>query len=114
MAVIFGSKYRNCLGICNYQANAIVGTSSVIQTINTTDCKLKGKGMFLVNIPNAGGTTALPVSLQAVSCCGTSQAYSLYSPITGSVVETTDLVSGSTYFVTYDAFSGKFFVQGVS
>lgn len=105
------SKYRSCSGNCIYLANGNVTTESVTEILCTKHCTAMNNGLFLVNMPVVG-TGAIPVSLAfSYDCPCNGESYPLYDPVTGSQVTAAQLLAGSTYLMSWDKFSRKFFVH---
>lgn len=105
------TKYRSCSGTCIYLATGNVTADAVTEVLPTKHCTAMQNGLFLVNMPTVG-TGALPVSLSfCCDCPCDAQSYPLYDPATGDQVTAAQLLAGSTYLISWDKFSRKYFVH---
>lgn len=105
------NKYRSCSGVCVYLASGVVTTESITEVLCTKHCTAMNNGVFLVNMPVVG-TGAIPVSLEfSGDCACNGENYPLYDPVTGVQVTASQLFAGTTYLITWDKFSRKFFIQ---
>ena len=104
-------KYRSCSGNCFYQAVGNVTTTKVTEVIPSKHCTVMNNGLFLVNMPVVG-TGAIPVQLEFSCDCGCeAEFYPLYNPVTGLQVTAAQLFAGSTYLISWDKFSRRFYVH---
>ena len=105
------SSCNNCSGEDysrgTFKGSVSIGTASAFLNVKASACALKNKQLFRVFIPaNAGGT--LPLFI--VACNGIQAPVYLQS--TGVQATAAELLAGVTYLISYDDFSGKFFVVG--
>ena len=105
------AKYRSCSGNCVYLATGNVTATAVTEILPTKHCTAMDNGLFLVNMPTVG-TGTLPVSLAfACDCPCNAESYPLYDPVTGLQVTAGQLFAGSTYLISWDKFSRKFYIH---
>ena len=91
-----------------YKGMISLGTTDAFLTVKSSACALKNKQMFRVYVPENTGTTQ---PLYIVACNGVQAPVFLES--TGAQATAAALVAGVTYLVSYDDFSGKYFVIGL-
>ena len=90
-----------------YKGSISVGTTDAFVTIKASACALRNKQLFRVYIPSNDGTTQ---PLYLVACNGVQAPLFLES--TGAQATAAALIATVTYLISYDDFSGKFFVVG--
>jgi hypothetical protein len=105
------NKYRSCSGNCFYLAVGRVTSTEVTEVIPSKHCTVINNGLFAVNMPSVG-TGTLPVQLEfACDCPCNGETYPLYDPVTGLQVTAAQFFAGSTYLISWDKFSRKFYVH---
>lgn len=107
MACNVCTKYVSKSGIPFYAATVSESTTTETLRVCTSACKLRCFGVFGIFVPSQPTTTTLTVDL--TDCNGNTAP--LYLASTGAQATAAVLPANTTHLVTFDKFSGQYFIQ---